>query len=115
MALPKIPNFAINKAIGLLPRLYIDNPNILPTTDASGQHHINVKRLRQHYGIHSGPIREVRKIVDSSKWHICWLVLIAEAHGWFIIRNIYWRKKSSKKNTNITFLLILLCSYLMLI
>lgn len=92
-AIARLPEFAIRNAVGFLPRLYINNDKFLPATDSSGEHHVNVKRLRQAYGTHSGLIRDVKAIVNCSKWHFAWLVLIAEAHGWFIIRNIYWKNK----------------------
>ena len=65
-AIPRLTDTCIRKAIGLLPRIYLRDNNVLPKSSTK-DFHVNVKRLRQSYGIHSGLIREIKRTVNCSK------------------------------------------------
>lgn len=89
--IPRMDNF-FDKAMGFLPRIYLNDESVLGNR-ISHEYQMNVKSLRKSFGIHSGLIREVKKIIQSSKWHCAWLSLVAEAHGWYIIKRIYWKSR----------------------
>ena len=82
------------KAMGFLPRLYVNDHTVFPKEKrVPGEIHMNVKRLNQFLGVHSGIIVEVRRIINNPRWCCAWLVLLAEAYDWYIVTNIYWKKR----------------------
>ncbi len=53
---------------------------------------ISVRRLIKELGPSSGLILEIKRLINSNRWHHAWLELYAIGLGWFRINNIFWRK-----------------------
>ena len=69
------------KAMGFLPRLYVSDHTVFPKDKrAPGEIHVNLKRLSQFFGVHSGITMEVRRIINNPRWYCAWLVLLAKGH-----------------------------------
>lgn len=73
----------INRFTDLLPRIYY--PDGSPGV-------ISVRRLIRQCGSSSGLIIELKRIINTSRWHNAWLKLYFLGLGWFRIQNIFWRK-----------------------
>ena len=50
---------------------------------------ISVRRLIKEFGPSSGLILELRRIINTNRWHHAWLELYAIGLGWFQIKNIF--------------------------
>ena len=53
---------------------------------------ISVRHLIKEFGPSSGLMLELRRLINSNRWHHAWLELYAIGLGWFQIKNIFWRK-----------------------
>ena len=68
-AIPRFNAFR-EKAMGFLHRLYVNDHTVFPKDKrAPGEIHVNVKRLSQFLGVHSGIIMEVRCIINNPRWY----------------------------------------------
>lgn len=94
--LAAIPSFQIFERIGMrhLPRIYMNNPSILPKARATGEIHVNMQRIVRAFGSLSGTVLELKRIVSHTKWNSAWIILIAEVYGWYLVKNIYWKSKN---------------------
>ena len=72
-------------------RVYISDEQVL--NQKSGKRAVSVQRLIKHFGSYSGVILELKIIINSSKWNHAWVVLLPDVHSWFIVTNIFWRKR----------------------
>ena len=84
--------YKIMKSLKLtLPRVYISDEQVL--NQKSGKRAASVQRLIKRFGLYSGVILELKRIINSSKRNHAWVVLLPDAHSWFIVTNIFWRKR----------------------
>ena len=74
-----------------LPRVYISDEQVL--NQKSGKRAASVQRLIKRFGLYSGVILELKRIINSSKRNHALVVLLPDAHSWFIVTNIFWRKR----------------------
>ena len=74
-----------------LTRVYLSDERVL--NQKSGKRAVSVQRLIKRFGSYSGVILELKRINDSSKWNRAWVVLLPDVHSWFIVTNIFWRKR----------------------
>ena len=81
-----LPDNGITKLT--LPRVYISVERVL--NQKSGKRAVSIQRLIKRF---SGVILELKRIINSSKWNHTWVVLLPDVHSWFIVTNIFWRKR----------------------
>ena len=74
-----------------LPRVYISDERVL--NQKSRKRAVSVQRLIKCFGSFSGVILELKGIINSSKWNHDWVGLLSDVHSWFIVTNIFWRKR----------------------
>ena len=93
--LKAIPFFQPFEKIGIghLPRIYIGDDSYLPKASKSGEITVNAQRLIRSFGSGSGLISELKRIVLSTKWNTAWFLLLAEAYGWYVVKDIFWKGK----------------------
>ena len=77
-----------------LPRIYINTCDYLPKPRKNGELVMNIQRLIRNFGSASGIVMELKRIVQSRFLNTGWLVLLSENYGWYIIKNIFWKKKN---------------------
>ena len=77
-----------------LPRIYISACNYLPKPRKNGELVVNIQRLIRNLGSASGIVMELKRIVQPRFWNRVWLVLFSENYGWYIIKNIFWKKNN---------------------
>ena len=53
---------------------------------------ITLSKTRK-FGQHSGLIMAVKQIIAHAQWNRAWLLLVADRFGWFIVKNIFWKKR----------------------
>ena len=73
------------RLVSLLPSIYFSNGGEIGI--------VSVRSLIKRFGSSSGVVREIQRIVASPNWANAWLELRFRGYGWFIIHNIFWRKK----------------------
>ena len=71
--------------VSMLPRIHIANGGEVGI--------VSIRKLIKRFGSSSGVVLEIRHIVASPNWANAWLELRFRGLGWFIIQNIFWRKK----------------------
>ena len=76
-----------------LPKIYFNRENILPKAkEETREITVNVKRLRKAFCAYGDIVFEIKPIIEDSRLHYAWLVLVAEECGWYlIVMNIYWK------------------------
>ena len=77
-----------------VPRIYINAYDYFPKPRKSGKLVVNIQRLIRNFGSASGIVMELKRIVQSRFWNTAWFVLLSENYGWYIIKNISWKKKN---------------------
>ena len=78
------------KSNGIPPRLYVNDHAVFPKDKRiPGEIQVNVKRLSQFLGVHSSVIMEIRRIINNPRWYY----LLAEAYRWYIVTNMYCKKR----------------------
>jgi len=78
---------------GFLPRIYFSCGDALPETKENGMILVNMKRITKVMRKFSGVVLSLKEIINDTKWYISWLELIPQAYGWFMISNIFWKRK----------------------
>ena len=53
----------------------------------------SVCSLTRKFGQYSGLIMAVKQIIAHAQWNRAWLLLVADRFGWFIVKNIFWKKR----------------------
>ena len=75
------------------PQVYFSHPVIFPKlTEAVVR--VNKERIIHNAGLFSGLVINMKKILDSEKWNRVWLDLVLLSHGWYVIRNLWWKTKN---------------------
>ena len=74
-----------------LSHVYISDERVV--NQKSGKRAVSVQRLIKRFGSYRGVILDLKRIINSSKWNHAWVVLLPDVHSWFIVTNIFWRKK----------------------
>ena len=74
-----------HRLVSLLPSIHFSNGGEIGI--------VSVRSLIKRFGSSSGVVREIQRIVASPNWANAWLELRFRGYGWFIIHNIFWRKK----------------------
>ena len=82
----------MERLTGLLPRIYCYDPRVLEEQQP-GKRIVSLQKLIMRFGSQSGIILELKRIIANPKWNRAWLALVPDAFSWFIIKNIFWRKK----------------------
>ena len=95
-AINALPVFKHFQQMGLahLPRIYISACDYLPKPRKNGELFANIQRLTRNFGSASGIVMKLKRIVQSRFWDTAWLLLLSENYGWYIIKNIFWKKKN---------------------
>ena len=75
-----------------LPRIYIAYPDNLPKA-INGIRTVSVQRMIRLFGSFSGVMTELKQIINDKHWNTAWVMLAFYRLGWFIIENIFWKKK----------------------
>ena len=90
-----LPIFGYFENLGIehLPRIYVKDHQYIPKAKRNGEITVNVLHLIRSFGSASGLVMELKRIIQSSMWNTAWLILIAEAYGWYIIKNIFWKSR----------------------
>ena len=81
-------------SLAQLPRIYINARDYLPKPRKNGKLVVYIQLLIRNFASASGIIMELKIIVQSRFWNTAWLVLLSENYGWYIIKNIFWKKKN---------------------
>ena len=81
--------------VAYLPRIYINVCDYLPNPLKNSELVVNIQRLIRNFGSASSIVMELKRTVQSRFWNTAWLVLLSENYGWYIIENIFWKKKNS--------------------
>ena len=76
-----------------LPRIHNDISYVLPKEE-NGRTTVSALRLARQLGLFSGPVLELKRILSRKRWNSTWIELMPEAFSWYVIANIFWRKKS---------------------
>ena len=95
-AIKALPVFKPFQQMGLahLPRIYINACDYLSKPRKNGELVVNIHRLLRNSASASGIVMELKRIVQSRFWNTAWLVLLSWNYGWYVIKNIFWKKKS---------------------
>ena len=96
-AINALPVFEPFQQMGLdhLPQIYINACDYLPKPQKNGKLVMNIQQLIRNFESASGIVMELRRTVQSQFWNTAWLVLLSENYGWYIIKDIFWKKKNS--------------------
>ena len=91
-----LPVFEPFQQMGLahLSWIYINTCHYLPTPRKNDELVVNIQRLIRNFRSASAIFMELRRIVQSQFCNTAWLVLLSENYGWYIIKNIFWKKKN---------------------
>ena len=74
-----------------LPCAYISDERVL--NQKSGERAVSVQKLIKLFGSYSGVILELKRVINYSKWDHAWVVLLLYVQSWFIVTNIFWKKR----------------------
>ena len=77
-----------------LPWIYINACDYLPKPRKNSELVVNTQRLIRNFGLASGIVVELMRIVQSRFCNTAWLVLLSENYGYYIIKNIFWKLKN---------------------
>ena len=85
------PKFESLQKIGMahFPRIYVSNASYLPLPKRNGERSVNPQQIIRSFGAGSGLVMDLKRIIQSSMYKTAWLVLLGEAHGCYIIKNIF--------------------------
>ena len=76
-----------------LPQVYFSDLDIFPKLKEAVIR-VNKERIIRNAGLFSGLVINMKKILDSEKWNRVWLDLVLLSHGWYVIRNLWWKTKN---------------------
>ena len=75
-----------------LPRIYIPFPdNLLKAIN--GIRTVSVQQMIHLFGSFRRVMTELKQIINGKHWNTAWVMLAFYRLGWFIIENIFWKKK----------------------
>ena len=75
-----------------LPRIYIPFPDNPPKA-INGIRTVSVQQVIHLFGSFRSVITELKQIINNKHWNTAWVMLAFYRLGWFIIENIFWKKK----------------------
>ena len=75
-----------------LPRIYIPFPDNPPKA-INGIRTVSVQQMIHLFGSFRSVMTELKQIINNKHWNTAWVMLAFYRLGWFIIENIFWKKK----------------------
>ena len=78
----------------LLLQVYVSQ-EILQKTKKTGKVQVNMQRIKRNAGSFSGLVIDLKKILNIERWNKDWIDLCLVSCGWYIIKNVWWKRKIS--------------------
>ena len=75
-----------------LPIIYIPFPDNPPKA-INGIRTVSVQQMIHLFGSFRSVMTELKQIINNKHWNTAWVMLAFYRLGWFIIENIFWKKK----------------------
>ena len=75
-----------------LPRIYIPYPDNLPKA-IIGIRTVSVQRMIRLFGSFSDVMTKLKQTINDKHWNTTWVMLAFYRLAWFIIKDIFWKKK----------------------
>ena len=75
-----------------LPKIYIPFPDNPPKA-INGIRTVSVQQMIHLFGSFRSVMTELKQIINNKHWNTAWVMLVFYRLGWFIIENIFWKKK----------------------
>ena len=78
----------------MFPRVYFSWTDCLPAAK-DGKVLVNKNKIIKTMGKGSGLVVSLKETISESRWHfvVGALELLAQSYGWYIIQNIFWKKR----------------------
>ena len=81
-----------SKSIEDLPRIYLNNPGVLPKPKR-GKFVVSIMSLIRKFGSFSGIVLVIRHMLNFSGWNSPWLVRLLCPRSRFITLDLFWKKR----------------------
>ena len=81
-----------SKSIEDLPRIYLNNPGVLPKPKR-GKFVVSIMSLIRKFGSFSGIVLVIRHMLNFSGWNPPWLFRLLCPRSRFITLDLFWKKK----------------------
>ena len=81
------------RTIEFLPTICFSNITNLPKPRPKIQIDLDLQRIIRAYGSMSATVFELNRVMQNTGWSFSWLVLVTESFRWFLIMDVYWKRR----------------------